>query len=100
MTLASPRRKTRGKFCRTGCGSPSFHLQQPASGALHDATSWAEQQGAAMTDPDIAIIGGGPAGLAGAIYLARLRRSVCVVDAGRSRLATIPRTRNFPGFPQ
>lgn len=53
-----------------------------------------------MTDPDIAIIGGGPAGLAGAICLARLRRSVCVVDAGRSRLATIPRTRNYPGFPQ
>ena len=52
-----------------------------------------------MTDPEIAIVGGGPAGLAAAVYLGRLRRSVCLIDAGRSRLATIPRTRNYPGFP-
>ncbi|MBT2323637.1 NAD(P)/FAD-dependent oxidoreductase [Variovorax paradoxus] len=48
---------------------------------------------------DVAIIGGGPAGLVAAVYLARLRRSVAVFDASESRLATIPRTRNYPGFP-
>jgi thioredoxin reductase (NADPH) len=53
-----------------------------------------------MTDSEIAIVGGGPAGLAAAIYLARLRRSVCLIDAGRSRLASIPRTHNYPGFPE
>ena len=48
---------------------------------------------------DVAIVGGGPAGLVAAVYLARLRRSVVVCDASESRLATIPRTRNYPGFP-
>lgn len=48
---------------------------------------------------DVAIVGGGPAGLVAAVYLARLRRSVVLIDASGSRLATIPRTRNYPGFP-
>lgn len=52
-----------------------------------------------MKTLEVAIVGGGPAGLAAAIYLARLRRSVSVIDASGSRLATIPRTRNYPGFP-
>lgn len=47
---------------------------------------------------DCVIIGGGPAGLMAAIYLARFRRSVCVVDAGASRAALIPRSHNVPGF--
>lgn len=47
---------------------------------------------------DCLIIGGGPAGLMAAIYLARFRRSVCVVDAGASRAALIPRSHNVPGF--
>src|SRR5579862_1380488 len=45
------------------------------------------------------IIGGGPAGLMAAIYLTRFRRKVCVVDAGASRAALIPRSHNLPGFP-
>lgn len=47
---------------------------------------------------DCVIVGGGPAGLMAAIYLARFRRSVCVVDAGASRAALIPRSHNVPGF--
>src|SRR5579885_3524372 len=46
------------------------------------------------------IVGGGPAGLMAAIYLARFRRKVAVVDAGASRAALIPRSHNLPGFPE
>lgn len=48
---------------------------------------------------DCLIIGGGPAGLTAAIYAARFRLSVRVVDGGHSRAAMIPLTRNHAGFP-
>jgi thioredoxin reductase (NADPH) len=47
---------------------------------------------------DCLIIGGGPAGLTAAIYLARYRRRVLVADSGQSRAAWIPKTHNYPGF--
>jgi thioredoxin reductase (NADPH) len=47
---------------------------------------------------DCLVIGGGPAGLTAALYLARFRRRVLVVDAGKSRAARIPRSHNHPGF--
>jgi thioredoxin reductase (NADPH) len=47
---------------------------------------------------DCLIIGGGPAGLTAAIYLARYRRKVVVVDSRESRAALIPETHNYPGF--
>lgn len=47
---------------------------------------------------DCLIIGGGPAGLTGAIYLARYRRNILVVDDGASRAALIPESHNYPGF--
>jgi thioredoxin reductase (NADPH) len=47
---------------------------------------------------DCLIVGGGPAGLTGAIYLARFRRNVLLVDAGQSRARLIPETHNYPGF--
>ena len=47
---------------------------------------------------DCLIIGGGPAGLTAAIYLARYRRDILVVDAGDSRAALIPESHNYPGF--
>jgi thioredoxin reductase (NADPH) len=45
------------------------------------------------------VVGAGPAGLTAAIYLARFRRSFCVIDGGGSRAAWIPRSHNHPGFP-
>ena len=48
---------------------------------------------------DCLIVGGGPAGLTAAIYLARYRRSVAVFDDGKSRAAWIPKSHNYPGFP-
>jgi thioredoxin reductase (NADPH) len=48
---------------------------------------------------DCLIIGGGPAGLTAAIYLARFRRRCLLVDTGASRAAWIPVSHNHPGFP-
>lgn len=48
---------------------------------------------------DCLVIGAGPAGLTAAIYLARFRRTIAIVDSGQSRASYIPRTRNYPGFP-
>jgi thioredoxin reductase (NADPH) len=47
---------------------------------------------------DCLIIGGGPAGLTAAIYLARYRRRVLLIDDGHSRAALIPESHNYPGF--
>src|SRR3954447_14349410 len=47
---------------------------------------------------DCLVIGGGPAGLTAAIYLARYRRNVMVIDSRDSRAALIPETHNYPGF--
>ncbi len=54
-----------------------------------------------MDDPtlDCLIIGGGPAGLTAAIYLARFHLDILVVDSGKSRAAWIPCTHNHAGFP-
>ena len=52
-----------------------------------------------MQPIDCLIIGGGPAGLTAAVYLARFHRKVLVVDAGSSRASLIPVSHNYPGFP-
>lgn len=49
---------------------------------------------------DCLVIGGGPAGLTAAIYLARFHLAVLVVDSGDSRAELIPLTRNHAGFPE
>lgn len=55
----------------------------------------------AAADPlDCLIVGGGPAGLTAALYLARFHRRVMVVDKGEGRLQMIPRTHNLAGYPQ
>lgn len=55
-----------------------------------------------MDEPilDCLIVGGGPAGLTAAIYLARFHLDILVVDSGKSRASWIPCTRNVSGFPE
>jgi len=59
-----------------------------------------------VTDPlrndivDCIVIGGGPAGLTAAIYLARYHLTVSVFDDLTSRAATIPISHNHAGFPE
>ena len=47
---------------------------------------------------DCLIVGGGPAGLTAAIYLARYRRVAVLVDEGASRAALIPASPQLSGF--
>jgi len=50
-------------------------------------------------DPEVLIVGAGPAGLTAATYLARFLRRVLVADAGSPRACWIPLSHNMPGFP-
>ena len=53
-----------------------------------------------MDEPlDCLIVGGGPAGLTAAIYLARFHLRILIIDDGKGRAASIPCTRNLGGFP-
>lgn len=48
---------------------------------------------------DCVIVGGGPAGLTAALYLARFRREVLILDAEESRASWIPTSHNQAVFP-
>ena len=48
---------------------------------------------------DCLVIGGGPAGLTAAIYLARFHLEILVIDEGKSRAGWIPCTHNHAGYP-
>lgn len=48
---------------------------------------------------DCLIVGGGPAGLTAAIYLARFHLDILVIDDGNGRAESIPCSHNLAGFP-
>jgi len=50
-------------------------------------------------DPEVLIVGAGPAGLTAATYLGRFLRRVIVADGGETRADWIPLSHNMPGFP-
>lgn len=52
-----------------------------------------------MQTYDCVIVGGGPAGLSAAIYIARFNRSVVVFDSGTGRWNTHEINENYLGFP-
>jgi thioredoxin reductase (NADPH) len=52
-----------------------------------------------MEKYDCILIGGGPAGLTAAVYLARFCLQVLVIDNNQSRAALIPTSHNFMAFP-
>src|SRR6476660_7958900 len=66
----------------------------------HAVRPLADDMAHAMNDPEVIIIGAGPAGLTAATYLARYRRRVLVVDGGAPRACWIPVSHNMPGFPK
>ncbi|MFW6436102.1 MAG: NAD(P)/FAD-dependent oxidoreductase [Halococcoides sp.] len=50
--------------------------------------------------PEIAIVGGGPAGLAAAVYTARADRETVVFDSGEGTTASVDWMENVYGFPE
>ena len=50
-------------------------------------------------DYEVLVVGGGPAGLSAALYLARYKRSVGLFDAGQGRSSWHQTNHNFLGFP-
>ncbi|WP_434522708.1 FAD-dependent oxidoreductase [Halorubrum sp. AS12] len=53
----------------------------------------------AAADRDVAVVGGGPAGCAAAVFAARAGLDVVVFDRGRSSLVRCAHLENYPGFP-
>jgi thioredoxin reductase (NADPH) len=70
-----------------------FHVQAQESRYQNDRTDAAAEE----LEAEVIVLGGGPAGLAAAVALARSRRSVIVVDAGEPRNAPAAGAHNVLG---
>lgn len=70
-----------------------FHVQAQESRCQNDRTDAAAED----LETEVVVLGGGPAGLAAAVALARSRRSVVVVDAGEPRNAPAAGAHNVLG---
>ena len=86
------------------CSMRRGHLYHGACGffrpVLFSIRPWPQNMTTIRPLPlDCAIVGGGAGGLTAAIYLARFRRNVLLIDSGHSRLSLVPTSHNYPGFP-
>jgi len=61
--------------------------------------TWIPTRLAPPSGVDAIVVGGGPAGLSAALYLARYNRDVLVFDLGYGRSAHRQRNHNYLGFP-
>ncbi len=52
-----------------------------------------------MDEYEVLVVGGGPAGLSAALYLARYDRQVALFDAGQGRSTWHQTNHNYLGFP-
>src|SRR4051812_41704037 len=98
MPPAPPRSPAPGPSCSPGNAARRI---RPFAGLPRCPRPIAESPPAMPDDAaplDCLIIGGGPAGLTAAVYLARFRRRVLVVDSGAPRAAWIPTSHNIPFF--
>jgi thioredoxin reductase (NADPH) len=75
--------------------------RKPAGQLTYPGTAYPRRSSPHEVDElyDCAIVGAGPAGLTAATYLARYRCKLKVFDTQASRAGLIPRSHNYPGFP-
>src|SRR3569623_2401861 len=78
--MSTPRRCPAGRLRSRPGGSLPFRQRGLSA-------RYRPEHGGAMDEYDVVVIGGGAAGLSGAVALGRSRRSVLVVDDGTPRTA-------------
>lgn len=85
-----------------GRGAQPEELFLASLEALEEQTVYIPKSDASEVEADLAIVGGGPAGLTAAIYGARSGFRTVVIERGPlgGQVATTPVVENYPGFTQ